>query len=424
MTATSRASALFKLAYWLLPCGALLLGGCGKDKAAENTAPPAVPVAVVTAQLQHVPISLDVVGQAEGSREVEIRARVSGILEKRLYDEGQAVRAGTVLFRIDPVPYRLALQQAQANLGETRARQEQAQREARRLKDLAEQRAIGEKEYDDAVSTLKLTTASIGGAEANVAEAKLNLSYTEVTAPIGGITGRAQRSEGSLVSANTDSALLTTLTQVNPIWIRFSLSVAEFDRIRTASTRPTVNLLGEDGKVVADKGKVNFLASTVDPQLGTVQLRAEFVNPNLRWLPGQFVHVQILAGDQQAYLIPQVAVVQTEQARNVWVVGPNNVATTRAVQTANWIGSDWVITDGLQPGDQVIIDNILKLRPGASVSPHAPTAAATSTSTSSSTSTSAPAAESASTAAPTAAAAPASSVPAASQPKAAAKPSR
>jgi membrane fusion protein (multidrug efflux system) len=353
---------------------------------------------------------------------VEIRARVSGILEKRLYDEGQAVRAGTVLFRIDPVPYRLALRQAQASLGETRARQEQAQREARRLKDLAEQRAIGEKEYDDAVSTLKLTTASIGGAEANVAEAKLNLSYTEVTAPIGGITGRAQRSEGSLVSANTDSALLTTLTQVNPIWIRFSLSVAEFDRIRAASTRPTVNLLGEDGKVVADKGKVNFLASTVDPQLGTVQLRAEFVNPNLRWLPGQFVHVQILAGDQQAYLIPQTAVVQTEQARNVWVVGANNVAATRAVQTANWIGSDWVITDGLQPGDQVIIDNILKLRPGISVSPHA-APSATASASAPAASGAAPAA-SAATAASSASPAPASSAPAASQPKAATKPSR
>lgn len=355
---------------------ALIVGACGKQ-AAEPSAkagivspPPAIPVTVKRVQPQRVPVALDAVGQAEGSREVEIRSRVSGILEKRLYNEGGAVNAGQRLFVIERVPYELAAVQARAALSQERARHEQAQREAERLKSLVQSKAISQREYDDAASALKQSSAAIEGAQAKLAEAELNLSYTNVTAPVSGITSRAVRSEGSLVTANTD--LLTTLTQVNPIWVRFSLAEADFERIRGNAKGSQVNIMSQDGSVSAKNGRLNFTASTVDPKLGTVQLRAEFANPGLKWLPGQFVKVRILAGEQNAFLVPQSAVMQTEQARMVWVVEPDGKANMRPVQTANWIGGDWIVTGGLKPGDAVIVDNLMKLRPGAPVQPREP----------------------------------------------------
>jgi membrane fusion protein, multidrug efflux system len=354
----------------------LILSGCGKQPSgpAQKGAPgaggppPAVPVTVQKMDLQRVPISLEAVGQAEGSREVEIRSRVSGIIEKRLYTEGAPVTAGSTLFVIERAPYEIAVAQSRAALAQEHAKQEQAQRDVERLKSLVQSRAIAQKEYDDAVSAVKQSAAAIQGAEAKVAEAQLNLSWTHVKAPIGGITSRAAKSEGSLVTANTD--LLTSLTQVNPIWVRFSLAEADFNRIRGAEKRTRVNLLDQNEKLAAENGRLNFSGSTVDPKMGTVQLRAEFLNPVLRWLPGQFAKVQILAGEQDAFLVPQAAVVQTEQAKLVWVVEPDGKANMRPVQTANWIGSNWVVTSGLKPGDPIIIDNLMKLRPGVSVQPH------------------------------------------------------
>lgn len=362
---------------------ALLLAACGKDPAGSGDKgakgaggpPPPTPVTVQHVQLERVPIALEAVGQAEGSREVEVRARVSGILEKRLFNEGAPVRAGAVLFLIDRAPYDIAVAQAKAAVSQERARQEQASREAERLKMLINSKAISQKEYDEALSTLKQSTAAIEGAQAKLAEAQLNLSYTSVRAPISGITGRAARSEGSLVTANTDASLLTTLTQVNPIWIRFSIAEPDLERIRGAERNARVNLLNQTGTIAAENGRLNFAGSTVDPKLGTVQLRAEFVNPTMKWLPGQFVKVQILAGEQDAFLVPQSAVVQTEQARLVWIAEPDGKATMRPVQTANWIGDKWVVTGGLKPGDAVIVDNLMKMRPGVTVQPMQPGAA-------------------------------------------------
>lgn len=323
---------------------------------------------------QRVPISLDAVGQAEGSREVEIRARVSGILEKRLYTEGTPVKAGQTLFVIDRAQYEIAAAQAQAALSQEKARQEQAQRETERLKPLASSRAISQREYEEAISTFRQSSAAIEGYQAKIAETKLNLSYTNVSAPISGIASRAIRSEGSLVAANTD--LLTTLTQVNPIWVRFSLAESDFERIRGKSRNVRVNILNRDGSVAAGNGRLNFLGSTVDPKLGTVQLRAEFPNAEMQWLPGQFLKVQILAGEQEAFLVPQAAVAQTEQGYTVWLA-ESGKANPRVVKTANWVGSDWIVTSGLKTGDTVIVDNLIKLRPGAAVEPRKTKADAT-----------------------------------------------
>lgn len=359
----------------LLPCiaFALILAACAKKEAPGAAGgPPPMPVTALSMHTQKVPIALEAVGQAEGSREVEIRARVNGILDRRLYEEGAPVKAGETLFVIDPAPYELAVQDARAALQQEQVRRELAQTDAARLEPLAREKAISQRELDQAVSTEKQSTAAIASAQAKLKEAELDLSYTRVTAPIAGISGRALRSEGTLVTANADTALLTTLTQVNPIWVRFPLAESDYNRVRGAQLRANVQLLGEDGTVRADHGRLNFTGTTVDAKTGAVDLRAEFPNPGTKWLPGQFVRVRVLAGEQQAMLVPQAAVLQTDLAHVVMTVGPDNKVTPKPVQTANWIGTDMVVTGGLNEGDRVIVDNLVKLRPGATVEPHAP----------------------------------------------------
>jgi membrane fusion protein, multidrug efflux system len=362
------------LAAVLAACGDKQPPGPG-DKGGKGAGgpPPAIPVTVQQVSLQRVPIAFEAVGQAEGSREVEVRARVGGIIQKRLYTEGGPVSAGATLFIIDRAPFEIAVAQAKAAVSEARANQERAQREAERLKGLASGRAISQREFDEAQSSFKSSNALVEGAQAKLAEAQLNLSYTNVKAPIGGITSRAVRSEGSLVAANTD--LLTTITQVNPIWVRFSLAERDFERIREFAKNARVEIRTQDGAVAVTNGRLNFAGSTVDAKLGTVQLRAEFLNPTMKWLPGQFAKVHILAGEQEAFLVPQAAVMQTDQARMVWIAEADGKATMRPIQTANWIGNNWVVTGGLKPGDAVIVDNLMKLRPGAMVQAHANTGA-------------------------------------------------
>ena len=334
-----------------------------------------MPVTIMQVKQQRVPAMVEAVGQTEGSREIEIRARVSGIVQKRLYNEGETVSAGTVLFQIDRAPYEIALDQAKAALAQEKARGEQVQREAGRMKLLVAEKAVSQKEFDDATSAVKQSEATTMAAEAKVREAELNLSYVSVVAPIRGITGRAQRSEGSLVTAGTDSALLTTLSQTDPIWVRFSFSEGEYTQLHNGAKKAEVRLVSPDGKVIASQGKLNFTASTVDPKLGTVQVRAEFPNPKLVLLPGQFVRVQVLTGEEDAFLVPKAAVMQGDQGRFVWIAGQDGKAAPRPVEAVAWSDSNWVVRKGLSVGDQVIVDNLMKIRTGAPVQPHTPESA-------------------------------------------------
>ncbi|MGD9944079.1 MAG: efflux RND transporter periplasmic adaptor subunit [Burkholderiaceae bacterium] len=360
----------------------MLVAGCGGEGAANGspapapapgaagpaTAPP-LPVTVIEMQRQSVPVTIESVARTEGSREVEIRARVSGILEQQLYQEGEPIRAGAPMYRIDKAPFEIALEQARAALAQEQARADRARLEAGRLKQLVDERAISRREFDDADSTLRQTQAAVMAAAARVREAELNLSYTSVNAPIAGIAGRALRSQGSLVTANSDSSLLTTLTRTDPIWVRFSLSEPEFAQLRGANERARVQLTLADGRAYERLGRLNFTGSAVDAKLGTVQLRAEFANPNLALLPGQYVKARLEIGRRDAFVVPQTAVLQTDRGRQVWVIGPDDKAALRSVQTAGWVGQDWVVSDGLQPGDRVAIDNLLRLRAGAAVQP-------------------------------------------------------
>lgn len=348
------------------------LAACGKPE--QNGAPHgmAMPVSIIELKPATVPISAEAVAQTEGAKEVEIRPRVGGILLKRLYEEGAAIKAGQAMFLIDPVPYQIALAQARAQLAQQNARIEQTKREATRLQGLLATQSISQREYDNAVSDNAVAEAALLQAEANVREAELNLSYTTVTAPVSGVSGRFQFSEGALVSAN--NSLLTTVVQLSPIWVRFSFSDNELAQLGGRLTEKRVqqvSLVLPDGHEYAEKGRLNFAASQIDPTLGTQQLRATFENKDQQLVPGQFVRARVTTGKRDGvFLIPQVAVQNSDLGKFVYVVNEKNEATVRPVVTGDWLGKDWIILDGLKAGEKVIVDNIIKLRPGATVNPH------------------------------------------------------
>ena len=351
-----------------------LLSACGKSGQAAGGpgGRPPMPVTAIQVNPQQVPIIIETVGQTEGSKDVEVRARVSGILTKQLYKEGDRVKEGATLFTIDRAPFEIALAQARAAAEQAKASLEKAQREAKRLAPLVEEKAVSQKELDDANTNLQTAQADMLAAKAKVRDAELNLSYTEVTAPISGVTDRAQFSEGTLVTPGTDSSLLTTIHILDPIWVRFGFSESEAAQLRGTGGKTEVKLLLADGSAYDMPGKLNFTASTVDDKTGMVQMRAAFPNPKATLLPGQFVRAQVTVGEREAYLVPQAAVAQTDQGKMVFTASPDNTVAPRPVETDGWLGHDWVVTKGLKPGDKIITDNLMKLRPGAPVMPHAP----------------------------------------------------
>jgi membrane fusion protein (multidrug efflux system) len=331
-----------------------------------------MPVAVVVARVTDVPVVIESVGRAEGSKEVEVRARVTGLIEQQRYHEGDRVKANAPLFLIEQAPFEIALAQARATLLQENARLEQARREAKRLGPLIAEHAVSQRDFDDATSAQRVAEASVAQAQAQLRQAELNLSYTRVVSPITGITGRAEKSQGSLVSPS--DGLLTRVTQTDPIWVRFSFSESELAQLRSGSAG-AVKLLSAEGKPLGGTGKLNFAGSTVDPQLGTVQLRAEFANPDLLVLPGQFVRAQVNAGEERAVVVPQAAVFNGERGKAVWTV-KDGKALPAPVEVGAWVGEGWAVRKGLNEGDAVIVDNLLKLRPGAPVAPHPASAAA------------------------------------------------
>ena len=320
----------------------------------------ALPVSVIEVRPTSVPSVIEVTGQAEGAKETEVRARVNGILLQRLFVEGSTVKAGQPLFQIDPVPFQNALDEAQA-------RAKQTEREAARLKKLFSQQAVSRKEFDDATSLNEI-------AQATLKTAKLNLAWTTVTAPVDGVSGRALRSEGHLITSTGDAGWLTSIYQVDPIWVRFGLSGADAAQLPAgradAPVDAPVQLLLGNGQAYDQMGKLNFRSVFIDPKLGTQQLRAEFPNPQRKILPGQFLRVKITTGTlDNVFLVPQRAVIQNERGYMVWTVGSDNKVISTPLKMGNWLGQNWVVLSGLKPGDRVVVDQIIKIRPGASVNP-------------------------------------------------------
>ena len=363
---------------------ALLIAACGQQQQGGFHGFPPAQVTTMVVQPRTVPATYEYVGQTAGSKEVEVRARVTGILERRLFTEGSFVKAGQPLFTIDPKPLQAQSAAAQAEVARVQAQVTQADREVARLKPLAEKRAVGQKEADDAVSNADLARAGLKAAEARAAEVNLNLGYTRVIAPITGLSSRANKSEGSLVTAN--DTLLTLIWQVDPIWIPFSVSENDrlaLDRAVAAGklTLPKDNAYDvtirlTDGSTFPRKGKINFSDTRVNPTTGTYEMRAEIANADGALKPGQFVRV-ILKGAvrNNAIVVPQVAVQDGAQGKFVYVTGKDkdgkDVAVVRPVTLGEWVEVDgtnlWVVETGLQAGDTVIVDGIAKLQPGGPI---------------------------------------------------------
>jgi membrane fusion protein (multidrug efflux system) len=367
--------AVFSTLLALAACG----GPGGNDKGGKGPGGPGAgmpppEVNAVTVALQSLPETFEYVGQTAGSREVEVRARVTGILLKRNFDEGGRVKQGQSLFTIDPAPFQAAANRAEADVAAAQARLEQARRNAARLKPLYAEQAVSQKEYDDAVSAERIGEADLKAAQARLAEARLNLEYTRVESPVSGVVSRALRSEGSLVSG--PDVLLTTVMQVNPIWVNFGIPDTEQARLSKEAAEGKlklpknfeVELRLADGSLYPLKGKLDFADVRISPATGTREARAEIPNPDGVLRPGQFVRV-ILRGAVRpnAVTVPQRAVLQGPQGKFVYVVDEKGTAQPRPVEAGEWSGDEWVIRSGLKGGERVIVDGVMKIGPGAPV---------------------------------------------------------
>lgn len=352
----------------------LTLAGC------SGNAPPAPPppeVDVVTIRTQPVANVITLPGRVQAVRSAEVRARVDGIVQRRLYEEGTDVRAGQALFAIDPRELRAKLNAVAATLARGQAAAANAQQDIDRYRPLLVDQAISKQEYDAAVARLRSAQADVAQARAQLESARLSLSYTAVTAPISGRAGRAQVTEGALVSA-ASGTLLTTIEQTNPIYVNFSQSSADLLAIRQDITagrlkvpsldRVTVQLELENGTLYGPTGHIDFLDLSIEEATGTAALRAEFPNPDRMLLPGQFVRARIQAGTKaDGIVVPQRSVTVGSQGGTVLVIGPNNIAEARQIRLGDLQGANWVVLDGLKAGDRVIISGLQKVQPGKPV---------------------------------------------------------
>ncbi len=357
---------------------AVILSACSEKAPPPKAGPPQV--GIVTVQPRDVPLVYEQVGQTAGFRETEVRSRVSGILQKRLYQEGQAVKEGQPLFQIDPEPYKAALDQAKGALRQQEATFERTRADRERIEPLFKENAVSRKDYDDAKSAFDLAQASVDSARAKVREAELNLGYTLVTSPIAGIASKEARSEGSLVATSGDASLLTTVAQLDPLYVNFSYSETEKleldDAVKagrvviTPSKKVEARAKLADGRDFAGVGFVDFADSRVDPKTGTIRARAEFPNPKGELLPGQFVRIAITLGmSKNSMLVPERAVTQQQATRLVLIVNDKNIVEPRPVQLGRRVGNDITIVAGLKGGERVVVDGLFKSRPGTEVKP-------------------------------------------------------
>ncbi|MFZ5544887.1 MAG: efflux RND transporter periplasmic adaptor subunit [Pseudomonadota bacterium] len=358
----------------LVACG----GGNGNKPAATGGGPPPPEVGVVTVASRTLPLATELPGRIEASRTAQVRARVTGIVQKRLFKEGSEVKAGQVLFQIDPAPYRAAADSARAALAKAQANLQQASALATRYKPLREANAISQQEYVNAQAAQAQAEADVAGAKAALQTAQLNLGYATVTAPISGRIGRALVTEGALVS-QAEATQLAVIQQINPVYANFTQPATELHKLRqqVASGKAQaldravpVRIVLDDGSELRQGGRLLFSDLSVDPSSGQVSLRAEVPNPEGQLLPGMYVRGRIAQVQvEQAMLLPQQAVSRSPQGDTVMVVGADGKPAVRPVKLGGAQGAQWVVLDGLKPGEQVIVDGFQKMRPGAPVKP-------------------------------------------------------
>ncbi len=362
----------------------IFIAGCSKGNDGKAPGPgaalPPAEVGVVTVSLGDVGLVTELPGRLEASRVAQVRARVAGILQKRLFREGSDVRAGQALFAIDPAPYAALVASARAGQSRAEANMTQTSALADRYKTLVEANAVSKQEYANAVAAQKAAEADVALARANVLTASINLGYAAVAAPISGRIGRALVTEGALVGQG-EATQLAVIQQINPMYVNFTQSAAEAMRLRSAmegglikragvAEAASVRIVLEDGTEYAKAGRLLFSELTVDATTGQVTLRAEVPNPAGELLPGLYVRVRLeQARASNAITLPQQAVTRTAQGDTVMIVGEDGKVTSRPIKVGSARGNEWVVLSGLTAGEKVMVDGFQKLQPGASVKP-------------------------------------------------------
>lgn len=355
----------------------LILIGCGEKEAqqGQGSAPPPE-VAVVTLQPTSTTLVTELPGRTTDFRQAEIRPQVGGILQKRLFTEGQMVEAGQVLYQIDAASYRAALNSAEANLARAKATQHNAKLRADRIKGLLSNKVASQQEFDDAEAQLLQANADVASAVAAVESARINLEYTKLKSPISGQIGRSAVTEGALLTAN-QAQILATVRQLDPIYVDLTQSSNELLKLRRklsdgvfeAQQEVEVTLLLDDGAVYEHKGSLQFSEVSVDPSTGMVTLRAVFPNADGQLLPGMFVRASVNhAVDPNAILVPQVAVSRNPKGHAVvMLVNKEKQVEARVIEVSRVVGDSWLVTSGLTAGDTVIVAGLQKVQPGIPV---------------------------------------------------------
>lgn len=372
----------------LIPLFSLFLSSCKEKK---PPAPQSVDVTEFVVEPKTIPAIFDFVGFAESSHPVEIRARVEGYLDKIAYIEGQLVQEGDLLFQLDPKQYAAQVEQAKGEVAKREAILENAKLTVNRLSPLYQQKAASKKDLDNAIASELSAAASLLSAKAQLLFNEINLGYTTIRSPITGLSARSQYHEGALINPGANS-LLTTVSVFDPIWVYFTISDNDILRARQQQeehqlTLPSSNqnivlpqeneyiveVIQSDGTTFAHKGKVDYTAPMYDQTTGTLQARAVFPNPQAILLPGQFLRVKVYGAERpNAIAVPQRALMQKKNGMFVWLIDKNNTVIAQDVSTGEWVGDYQIVTNGLKPGDRIVVDGINKLIPGAPVHVTAP----------------------------------------------------
>ncbi len=359
----------------LAAIGLGLLVGC-QEAPKPTTARPPIEVTAVTVAPKDIPAEFEFVGKTESSRKVQIHARVEGFLDRRVYQEGTIVKTGAVLFVLDRKPFEARLAAAKAALAEQQARLQTAQANLKRVRPLAQENAVSQKDLDDAIGQTQAAAAAVEAAKADVINAELNLSYTTIRTPVTGLASFAVVQEGTYV--NFQNSLLTYVSALSPMRVNFSVSENQILNFRDQVTAGTVRkpeqdnfeveIVLADGTVFPERGRITFADAEFSETTGTYLIRAELPNKQGVLRPGQFVRIHVLGAMRpEAILLPKRAVMQGAQGSFVWVIASDNKAELRPVTTGQWYGDNWIITAGLKQGEVVAVDGAIKLQVDAPV---------------------------------------------------------
>ena len=362
----------------------LILGTISGCKEPPPPPPPPPEVVVQPVDVRDTPVQAEFTGEIRGGEDVEVRARVAGYLQAQDYDEGTVVRKGQLLFLIDPKPFEATVARARPDVAEAAARHSRAEIQVNRLRPLVADNAVSQQDLDNAVASEEASRASQAAAEAQLTSALLDLGYTRVTSPITGLAGNRQVDVGSYVGS-PQPTVLTVVSSLDPVRFDFTISEAEYLAYARATQAkagkrsgpgPELELVLADGSTYPAKGKITVVGRGVDAETGTLPLQATFPNPDGLLRPGQFGRVRLpVTTRKNAILIPQRAVQELQGTYNVFVVGNDSIAQIRAIKPGNRVGSDWVITDGLEPADRIVVEGLQKVRDGVKVRPTAAKAA-------------------------------------------------